>query len=292
MKKNKETDKTENDSASGASEIRDLLEIMSILRGENGCPWDKKQDLESLRPYVLEEAYEVVEAIDMSDMDMLKEELGDLLLQVVFQARLAEEKGEFAFEEIVSELKEKLIRRHPHVFAGEEADTPSEVRDTWEKIKAREAEADQKNEVNADDSSGSGSSILSDLSKSKPALHQAYEIQEKAAEVGFDWEDLDPVLAKIEEEIGELRESIEKNHPREEIEGELGDSLFALVNLSRFLSLDPELALLSCVHRFKKRFRYIEERAGAHKENIQDFSLKKLDSWWEEAKSAKSEEQK
>ncbi len=267
------------------SEISALLEIMSILRSEKGCPWDKKQDLESLRSYVIEEAYEVVEAIDLRDMDKLKEELGDLLLQVIFQSQIAQEQDEFEFAEVAGELKEKLIRRHPHVFAEEEANTPAEVKKTWEKVKARESSDEQAGRQEEADNKSEKSSILSDLSKSNSALHQAYEIQEKAAEVGFDWDEMGPVLAKIEEEVGELREAIEEGFPREDVKNELGDSLFALVNLSRFLSVDPELALLSCVHRFKQRFSYIEERACNHEDNIENISLKQLDSWWEEAKN-------
>ncbi len=270
-------------------EMKELLEIMSILRGDRGCPWDKEQNLESLRPYVLEEAYEVVEAIDLMDMDMLKEELGDLLLQVVFQTQIAKEKEEFDFAGVVNDLKEKLIRRHPHVFAEEKADTPAEVKETWEQVKASEVKSGGQSDRKAGESSDDKASILSDLTKSKSALHQAYEVQERAAEVGFDWKEIEPVLEKIEEEIGELREAIEEDFSPHKIENELGDSLFALVNLSRFLSLDPELALLSCVHRFKERFNYIEKQAEAHKYNIDEISLKKLDSWWEEAKSSKGE---
>ncbi len=261
------------------AEIKNLLNIMARLRGEEGCPWDREQDLNSLRPYVLEEAYEVVEAIDRGEMSMLKEELGDLLLQVVFQARIAREEGEFTLTELVRNLNEKLIRRHPHVFAGEEAASAAEVKKTWQRIKEEEKKESEDGEDSEEEIS-----LLEDHSRSQSALYQAREVQERAAGVGFDWPELEPVLEKVEEEIAELREALADDQSHNRAEFELGDVIFALVNLSRFLSIDPELALLGTINRFKERFQFIEGRADEHPEDIEDISLSELDSWWEEAK--------
>ncbi len=258
------------------AEIKNLIKIMATLRGEEGCPWDRKQDLDSLRQYVLEEAYEVVEAIDSDDMSMLKEELGDLLLQVVFQARIAREEGEFTLAELIRKLNEKLIRRHPHVFAGEEAASAAAVRKTWQRIKEEEKKENEGKEKVP--------SLLDDHSRSQSALYQAREVQERAAGAGFDWPELEPVLEKVEEEIAELREAIADDQSRDRAESELGDVIFALINLSRFLSIDPELALLGTINRFKERFQFIEKRAEEHPEDIEEISLSELDSWWEEAK--------
>ena len=284
-----EKNKEENYKENSGQEIKRLLEIMTTLRGEDGCPWDKKQTIQSLRPYVIEESYEVVEAIEREDRNMLREELGDLLLQVIFQAHIAREEGDFNFAEVVRDLNEKIIRRHPHVFSDARADNPEEVRKTWRRIKREEKKVNEKDffdneKKEISDEIGDGS-ILSDFSRSQPALLQAREIQEKAAEAGFDWDNIEPVLDKVEEEVAELREAVENNRPREVLEGELGDSLFALVNLARFLSLDPELALVSCLNRFRERFEYIERRANESSEGLKSYSLKQLDEWWEEAKS-------
>ncbi len=279
-----DTKKEKSSKRENGQKINRLLDLMAELRGRSGCPWDKKQDLESLRQYVIEEAYEVVEAINRDNMDMLAEELGDLLLQVVFQAQIAREREDFDFSEIVAGLNKKLIRRHPHVFDDEEAYTPDEVEKTWARVKAAENEEGEETEAKTE-----SDSLLEDYSRCRPALRQAREIQDLAARVGFDWNSIDSVLDKVEEEIDELREAVENEEEESRLEEELGDSIFALVNLSRFLSIDPETALLSCLDRFKNRFEYIEKRAEEHRDNIEDISLEQLDAWWEEAKSRKGD---
>lgn len=262
-------------------EVERLVKIMEVLRGPNGCPWDKQQDYYSLQPYVLEEAYEVVEALQKKDLDLLKEELGDLLLQVVFQAQIAREKGDFNLIDIFKAISDKLVRRHPHVFQDREVNTISELKATWEEIKGEERI--KKGKVGH-------KSILEDLSQAQPALNQAYEVQAKAAEVGFDWDNVEDVIAKIEEEIHEVREAIRENQ-QEEIGKELGDLLFAVVNLSRFFAINPELALLQTILKFKERFKYIEFRAREEGYNFAELSLKELDSYWEESKTKLEGEQ-
>src|SRR6056297_193016 len=210
------------------SEFDKLLYVMDKLRGPEGCPWDRKQDFYSLKPYIIEEAYEVIEALEKKDVNLLKEELGDLLLQVVFQAQIGRERDEFDLKDIFYTVSEKMIRRHPHVFGDKTADDVSEVMINWENIKDKEKkDRKQKN------------SLLDGISRSSPALNQAYEVQAKAAGVGFDWDEVTDVVAKIEEELNEVKEAI-KNNKENEVKDELGDLLFAVVNLARFFSVDPE----------------------------------------------------
>ncbi|MCF8000412.1 MAG: nucleoside triphosphate pyrophosphohydrolase [Halanaerobiales bacterium] len=253
------------------SEFEKLLDVMEKLRGPEGCPWDKKQDFYSLKPYIIEEAYEVVEALEKDDMGLLKEELGDLLLQVIFQSQIGKEKELFDINDVIKGIVAKLIRRHPHVFGKEKIETASEVKKTWEEIKKKER------------TNKKGTSILSGVSKSQPALNQAFEIQQKAAEVGFDWEEIDDVILKIEEEIEELKEVVQKKN-KDRIEDELGDLLFAVVNLSRFSNINPEIALLRTINKFKKRFDHIENMAEKNNEDINQLSLEELDNYWNEAK--------
>jgi len=253
------------------SEFEKLIYVMEKLRGPDGCPWDKKQDLYSLKPYIIEEAYEVVEALEKKDMDLLKEELGDLLLQVIFQAQIGKEKKLFDIDDIIKGIVAKLIRRHPHVFGEKQVKSVQEVKKTWEEIK-------QKERINNKEGS-----ILSDISKIQPSLNQAYEVQQKAAEVGFDWNEIEEVIAKIEEETEELKEVID-DEDTDKIEDEMGDLLFAVVNLSRFKSINPEIALLRTINKFKKRFQYIETSLNNNNKDINNMSLKELDKFWEEAK--------
>jgi len=253
------------------SEFEKLLYIMEKLRGPDGCPWDKKQDLYSLKPYIIEEAYEVVEALEKDDMGLLKEELGDLLLQVIFQSQIGKEKELFDINDVIKGIVAKLIRRHPHVFGEEKIETASEVKKTWEEIKKKER-------INKKESS-----ILDGVSKVQPSLNQAFEIQQKAAEVGFDWKEIDDVILKIEEEIEELKEVVH-NKEKDRIEDELGDLLFAVVNLSRFKNINPEIALLRTINKFKKRFDYIEDMVEKNNEDIKQLSLEELDNYWNEAK--------
>ena len=247
-----------------------LMEIMRKLRGPGGCPWDAEQSHDSLKRYILEEAYEVIEAIDSKDSVHLKEELGDLLLQPVFHAAIAEEKGEFTMDEVLDAISEKLIRRHPHVF-GEAVIESSEAQvANWEKIKKEEKGVQRK-------------SALSGIPPGLPALMQAQKITEKAARVGFDWEHTDQVFAKVMEELHEFEEAM-LSGDQKEMESEMGDLLFAIVNLGRFLTLDPEEALRKTIQRFTKRFSHVEETLHARGVAMQSATLEEMDVLWEEAK--------
>lgn len=247
-------------------EFYKLVEIMKKLRGPEGCPWDKEQDLESLKPYLLEEAYEVLEVMDVGG-ELLKSELGDLLLQIVFQSNICEEKGEFDIDDVIRGLCEKLIRRHPHVFREDiKVSTSEEVMVNWEKIKKEESEhRDRK-------------SILDGIPKYMPALMKAEKIQKKVAKVGFQWEDINGVLDKVEEEIKEFREALMDNN-KKEMQEELGDMFFSLVNLARYLDINSQEALNKTIKKFESRFRYVEENC-----DIDRSSLEEMDSLWQEAK--------
>ncbi len=251
--------------------FNNLLKIMSKLRGKNGCPWDKEQTTESLKPFLIEEAYEVIEAIDEKSPEKLKEELGDLLLQVVFHAQLAKERKEFDMENILETLEEKLIRRHPHVFGDVSYEDAKEVLAQWERIK-KEEKANSKRE-----------SMLDSVPKELPALLRAHRLQDKAARVGFDWKHINDVFAKVEEEIKEFKGAIKEKNS-DEVEDELGDIFFALVNVARFLEINPEDALRKTISKFISRFRYIEERAKEAKRELSDMTLEEMDKFWEEAK--------
>jgi len=251
--------------------FNNLLKIMSKLRGKKGCPWDKEQTTESLKPFLIEEAYEVIEAIDEKSPEKMKEELGDLLLQVVFHAQLAKEKKEFDMEDILETLEEKLIRRHPHVFGDVSYEDAKEVLVQWEKIK-KEEKANIKRE-----------SMLDSVPKELPALLRAHRLQDKASRVGFDWKHIDDVFKKVEEEIKEFKGAV-KEKKADEIEDELGDIFFALVNVARFLEINPEDALRKTISKFISRFRYIEEKAKEAGRELSDMTLEEMDKFWEEAK--------
>ena len=246
--------------------LEGLVWVMDRLREPGGCPWDRKQTLKTLKTYVIEEAYEVVGAIDDNDPAGLQEELGDLLLQVVFQSRIAKEKGWFTIDDVIEGVKTKLIRRHPHVFGDLHLETAEEVLDNWENFKKDE-----------------GKSLLQGVPAALPALLMAYRVSEKVAHVGFDWESIDQVLAKLDEEVGELRESIDKNDGR--AAEEMGDVFFTLVNLARFLKIDPEDSLKQMVRRFIRRFTLMEKQAEASGQTLADMSLRELDKLWEQAKA-------
>lgn len=252
-------------------ELLRLVDIMEKLRGPDGCPWDKKQTLDSLKPYIIEETYEVVEALQNKDMTLLKEELGDVLLQIVFQAQVAREEGIFTLVDIFKGINDKLTRRHPHVFSNLKADTPEEVSILWNKVKKSE-----KDNLLED-------SILDNLSTSQPALSQAVEIQEKAAEVGFDWDNIHDVLKKVREEIDEVEEALDRDN-MEEASLELGDLLFSVVNLARFIETNPEVALFTTILKFKERFKYIENFVKTNGKKLEEMNLETLDHYWEEAK--------
>lgn len=248
-----------------------LLAIMDILRSEGGCPWDREQTRQSLKPYLIEEAYEVFEAIDEGDPEKIKEELGDLLFQVVFHARISQELREFNMEDILQTLLQKMIRRHAHVFGQQKAATSQEALARWEDIKRGE----EKNSTRR--------SILDGVPSQLPALLQAHRLQEKAALVGFDWADVPPVIEKVEEEWGELRQAYAQGD-RSEMERELGDLLFSLVNLARFLKLNAEDALRRASQRFTQRFHYLEQRLKEEGKDWKETSLAEMDALWEEAK--------
>ena len=245
----------------------DLVSIMAKLRKE--CPWDREQTRETLRPYLIEETYEVLEAIDGRDPEKLKEELGDLLLQMVFHAEIAKEAGEFDIYEVIDFLCNKLIYRHPHVFGDVKVKSSEEVLKNWEKLKSKE-----KNHSD---------SVLSGVPRNLPALLKAFRLQEKASKVGFDWGSVEGVLGKIKEELKELETAI-KEGDKEKIEHEMGDLLFAIANLGRFVRVDPENALRKCNERFKKRFQYIEVRLKEEGKGLEEVDLDYMDKLWEEAK--------
>ena len=247
--------------------FKKLTEIMEKLRGESGCPWDREQTHESLKPFLLEEAYEVLETLDNEDFDHLVEELGDLLLQIVFHARLAEEAGRFSIEDVVKKINEKLIRRHPHVFGQKVIRSADEQRSHWERLKKTEGK----------------NSILDGVPKLLPGLYRAYRIQQKAASVGFDWETVDQVWTKVDEEINELKESIAGGDAKA-VSEEFGDVLFALVNLSRFLKLQPEDAMRKSIHKFIERFQKVEQIMTDRGVDMQDASLQELDAVWNRVK--------
>ena len=252
----------------------ELLAVMSRLRGENGCPWDREQTLESLRTYIVEEAYELVDAISGNETADIVEECGDLLLQVVFVSKIAEDEGRFSIADVTRVLVEKLVRRHPHVFADAEARTSGQVLRKWEEIKSGEKEKKKKD-----------TSLLAGVPEGLPPLAKAARIQSKAAHVGFDWEkgDLDPLYDKVDEEIEEIHRAVESGD-REKIEEEVGDLLFAAVNLARHLDVNPDSALGKANRKFSERFRIVEAMVHDTGSPWSSFTLEALDGFWQEAK--------
>jgi ATP diphosphatase len=264
-------------------DISRLLEIMAALRTPgSGCPWDLEQTFATIAPYTIEEAYEVVDAIARGDLDDLRDELGDLLLQVVFHARMAEEQNAFAFGDVVEAISCKMIRRHPHVFADKDGRlTPSDVKGAWERIK-REEKAERAARRSAEDPSHK--SLLAGVKSGQPALTRAMELQRKASTVGFDWNDPRAVLRKIREEADEIEAALDRGEAGELAE-ETGDLLFALVNLARHTGVDPELALRGTNAKFERRFGYIERALAAQGRSLEGASLKEMDALWDEAKA-------
>lgn len=262
-----------------------LLEVMARLRDpEGGCPWDLEQSFETIAPYTIEEAYEVAEAIRQGDMGALRDELGDLLLQVVFHAQMAREAGSFDFDGVARGIADKMIRRHPHVFAGEEKDlrgsSPGQIR-AWEAQKAAEREARARAE-------GRTPSALDGVALALPALQRAEKLQRRAAQVGFDWPEPEPVYDKVAEEVAELREaaSSKANSAESTVAAELGDLLFACVNLARHLGVDPEEALRAANAKFTARFHHVEAALRDTERSAKDADLVELDRLWEDAKRA------
>lgn len=257
-----------------------LLEIMAKLRNpDGGCPWDLEQDFASIAPYTIEEAYEVADAIARGDMTELRNELGDLLLQVVFHARMAEEKDLFDFESVAQAVADKMIRRHPHVFAGETVESTAAQTASWESRKAGERAAKATRD-------GHAPGALDGVPVTLPAQTRAVKLARRAARVGFDWPDAGSVLAKLEEEIGELRQEIRDGATRDRLEDELGDVLFSVANLARHLDIDPEAALRGTNAKFEHRFRHLEQRLCDAGRALEDATLEEMDRLWEEAKTA------
>ncbi len=253
-----------------------LLDLIAQLRDpEKGCPWDVKQNFTSLVPYLIEESYEVIDAIERNDMDDLRLELGDLLLQVVFHAQIANEAGLFDFEQVAEGIADKLVRRHPHVF-GDEVFTTDEQRSlAWEKVKQQEREGKK--------AAKESFSVMSDMVSSMPALMESEKVQGRAASYGFDWPEIAPVFDKLQEEIQEVQEAIALGN-KAEIEEEVGDLLFVAVNLARHLKVNPELALKAATKKFIKRFQYIEQQVAKSNRQLADCDLAELDNFWNEAK--------
>jgi nucleoside triphosphate diphosphatase len=261
-------------------DIRRLIEIMAALRTpETGCPWDLEQTFSTIAPYTLEEAYEVADAIERGDLTDLREELGDLLLQVVFHARMAEEGGAFDFGDVVQAISEKLIRRHPHVFGDERSHTPQAVEGLWERIKAEEKAARGKDDSEA--------GALAGVPVVLPALTRALKLQQKAGKVGFDWNDPRAVLYKIREEADEIEAALDAGETNtSEAAAEVGDLLFAAVNLARHLRADPEAVLRQTNQKFERRFAAIERALAARGKAPQDATLAEMDALWDEAKAS------
>jgi ATP diphosphatase len=268
-----------------SKDISRLIEIMAALRHpETGCPWDIEQNFQTIKPYTIEEAYEVSDAIERGDMNDLCDELGDLLLQVVFHARMAEEAGEFSFGDVVNAITTKMIRRHPHVFARSEADTPDAVKIQWDEIKQAEkrerAERRSRRGITEDFKGG----FLGSVQRSFPALTEALKLQERAAKVGFDWSAPEPILDKIEEEIGELRTAL-RDGDRAKVSDELGDLIFAVVNIGRHVKTDPEQALRGTNTKFRRRFNHIEQVLDAEGETLEAATLERMEEIWQAAKA-------
>lgn len=248
-----------------------LVKIMEALRGEDGCPWDREQTRQSLKPFLIEEAYELLEAIEEDDPAKIKEELGDLLFQIVFHARIAEERGEFDIRDVIEAISGKMVSRHPHVFGGKRLRTADEVLDGWEEHKRQEGKLKE--------------SILEGIPGNLPSLLKAHRVQDRVSRVGFDWEKAEDVVKKVESELDEFKSAL-KGGDEGEVEEEFGDVLFTLVNLSRFVDINPEEALRKTISRFIRRFSYIETSAKREGRALADYTLEEMDHLWEEAKKA------
>jgi MazG family protein len=280
------------------------VSIMARLRGPGGCPWDREQTFDTIKPYTLEETYEVLEAIDARDWDELPGELGDLLLQVLFYSQMAAEEQRFSIDDVLERLSNKLVDRHPHVFGDVKADTPAEVLRNWQALKAEEK---KKRESEDPKPAAHPESVLGGVSSAMPSLMEAYKISSRVAHVGFDWPNIEGLFDKLSEETEELRRNLEeypepgpqpesaagvagarsqKISPelRARLEDEVGDLLFVLVNIARYLSLDPESALRKTNRKFRRRFQYLEDRLRQHGRKPADVSLDEMESLWQESK--------
>ncbi len=249
--------------------LQKLLDIMERLRAEDGCPWDREQTKETLTPYLVEETYEVIEAIEEGNPEKIKEELGDLLFQIVFHCQIAKERGEFSIEDVVDAIGRKMIGRHPHVFGNANYETAEQVVKQWEERKREEGKNRE--------------SILEGVPKELPSLLRAHRIQSRAARVGFDWNNVGGVMEKLDEELSEFRDALEQKD-RAAIEDELGDIFFSLVNISRFVGVNPEDALRKTILKFVSRFRFMEVKAADAGQQLSKMTAEELDKLWEQAK--------
>jgi ATP diphosphatase len=273
-----------------SKDISRLLEIMAALRAPGtGCPWDVEQDFSTIAPYTIEEAYEVADAIARGDLEDLRDELGDLLLQVVYHAQMAQEAGQFAFPDVVEAITTKMIRRHPHVFGDEKARSAGMAKGMWEAIKAQEkAEKRSARMARGLDPEDNGRGFLDSVPVALPSLTRALKLQEKAARVGFDWSEAAPILDKIEEEIAELREALAKGDTGS-VKDEFGDVLFAVVNLGRHLKVDSEAALSGTNEKFRSRFHYVEQALAKSGSTLEAATLEEMERLWQQAKRSKQE---
>ncbi|RXI53150.1 nucleoside triphosphate pyrophosphohydrolase [Clostridium tetani] len=259
------------DKQNNIKDFYELLNIMDILRGDNGCPWDREQSHETLKRYLIEESYELIEAIDSKDEDMIIEELGDVLFQIVFHCQIAKEEGYFNINSVIATICNKMIDRHPHVFKDKIVNSSEQVLDNWDKIKKKEKGFKTYTEE------------LKHIAKTLPALMRAEKVQKKAAKVGFDWDKVEDALDKVYEELNEVKD-VYKNKNREKILEEVGDLTFSTVNVARFLDIDPENALNYTIEKFINRFEYIERCASKQGKSLKDMTLQEMDKFWEEAK--------
>jgi len=251
--------------------FRKLIEIVDTLMGENGCPWDNVQTRESLKPYLVEETYEVLEALDTNDPDQIKDELGDLLYQILFHSKISSKNNEFDIKDVLNNLKEKMVRRHPHVFKEGQINTPDQVIERWEEIKKEEK------------THSNHPSILDSVPKQLPSLLKAQKLQKKAAKEGFDWDEISDVFDKLDEEIAEFKSAVLEGKDTN-IQSELGDILFVLVNIAKFKKIDAEEALRSTNNKFIKRFQYIEQEVAKQGKTLKETSLEDMERYWQNAK--------
>ncbi len=251
--------------------FRKLIEIVDTLMGENGCPWDNVQTRESLKPYLVEETYEVLEALDTNDPDQIKDELGDLLYQILFHSKISSKNNEFDIKDVLDNLKEKMVRRHPHVFKEGQINTPDQVIERWEEIKKEEK------------THSNHPSILDSVPKQLPSLLRAQKLQKKAAKEGFDWDEISDVFDKLDEEISEFKSAVLEGKGTD-IQSELGDILFVLVNIAKFKKIDAEEALRSTNNKFIKRFQHIEKEVAKQGKTLKETSLEDMERHWQNAK--------
>jgi tetrapyrrole methylase family protein/MazG family protein len=250
-------------------DFKRLVSIMENLRSSHGCPWDREQTMESLKTYLIEEVYEIMEAIEENDPEALREELGDLLFHILFLSRIAEEQGAFDIWDVIDRISKKMVTRHPHVFGEKKVSSSSEVEVNWSDLKEKEK--------------SNRRSILDGIPKHLPALLRAHRITERAGRVGFDWEKTDDIFEKLDEEIGELNQALSQGH-RQKIEDELGDVVFVLVNVARLVGINPEEALRKTTDKFIRRFHYIEKTLERSKKSLKEASLEEMDRLWEQSK--------